>query len=248
MQLYLLRHAQSENNARWDSNPGEIHRYSDIPLTELGREQACLTAEHLAQVNPHSRVNKFNGDNRRGFGITHIYSSLMLRAAETAHIVAEKLDLPVYGRTDLHEWGGIYETSADGETRTGLPGPDRAYFAEYYPRLILPDDFIETGWWDSRPHEPHTDVPARALRVLKFIRKMHLHTDDHVLIVAHGGFFNMFLGTFLGLTPKRLLKNLENNHWFVNNNTSLARIDMTAEFAGLIYQNRSIHLPDHLLT
>ena len=247
MQLYLLRHAQSVNNARWETDPGEIHRYSDIPLTDLGREQARFTAEHLAHANPDSRVNKFNGDNRRGFEITHIYASLMLRAAETAHIIAARLDMPVYGRTDLHEWGGVYETDEKDEVKTGLPGPDRGYFAEHFPRLILPADFNEAGWW-NRPYEPHAEVPARVRRVLKFIRKQHLHTDDRVLIVAHGGFINMFLGYFLGLTPKRSLKNLENNHWFVTNNTALARLDMSPEFNGLIYLNRSTHLPDHLIT
>lgn len=248
MQLYLLRHAQSENNARWEANPHEVHRYSDIPLTDLGREQARLTAEHLAQTNPNSRVNKFNGDNRRGFGITHIYTSLMLRAVETAHIIAERLDMPVYGRTDLHEWGGVYETDERDEIRTGLPGSDRAFLAARFPRLIFPSDFVETGWWNNRPHEEHTEVPARARRALRFLRNTHLHTDDRVLIVAHGGFINMFLGNFLGVSSRRSVKNLENNQWFVTNNTALARIDMTPEFAGLIYLNRSTHLPDELIT
>lgn len=247
MQLYLLRHAQSVNNARWEANPNEVHRYSDIPLTDLGREQARLTAEHLAQANPDSPVNKYNADNRKGFGLTHIYASLMLRAAETAHIIAERLDMPVYGRTDLHEWGGVYETDTETDEKTGLPGPDRASFAQQFPRLILPADFNEAGWW-NRPHEPHADVPARVRRVLKFIQKRHLHTDDRVLVVTHGGFMNMFLGNFLGLTPKRILNNLENNHWIVNNNTSLARLDMSPEFAGLIYLNRSTHLPDAMIT
>ncbi|GAB4581506.1 MAG: histidine phosphatase family protein [Anaerolineales bacterium] len=247
MQLYLLRHAQSENNARWEADPSEIHRYSDIPLTPLGREQARLTAEHLAHSNPTSPVNKYNSDNRRGFGITHIYSSLMIRAAETAHIIAERLNLPVYGRTDLHEWGGVYETDEKDEVKTGLPGPDRAYFAQHFPRLILPGDFNEAGWW-NRPHELHAAVPARVRRVLKFIRTRHLQTDDRVLIVTHGGFLNMFIGSFLGLTPRRILKNLETNHWLVTNNTALARIDMTPEFAGIIYLNRSIHLPDAYIT
>ncbi|NUM48918.1 MAG: histidine phosphatase family protein [Anaerolineales bacterium] len=247
MQLYLLRHAQSVNNAQWDASPGFQYRYSDIPLTDLGRQQARATAEYLAQTRPASPVNVYNTDNRKGFGFTHIYCSLMLRATETAHLIAERLDMPIYGRTDLHEWGGVYEVEPESGTRTGLPGPDAAYFAEHFPRVILPADFNPAGWW-NRPHEPQTDVPARARRVLKFIRKQHLGTDDRVLIVTHGGFINLFLDTLLGVTPKRAIKNLANEQWFVTNNTALARIDMGENFTGLIYLNRTVHLSDDLLT
>jgi 2,3-bisphosphoglycerate-dependent phosphoglycerate mutase len=248
MQLYLLRHAQSQNNANWDANPGQPYRYSDIPLTDLGRQQARAAAEHLAQANPASPVSPFNPDNRKGFGITHIYCSLMLRATETAHLIADRLDLPIYGRTDLHEWGGVYEWDVDNDQRLGLPGPNRAYYAEHYPRVILPADFHPEGWWNNRPHEPHTEVPARARRVLKFIRQRHLKTDDRVLLVTHGGFINLFLDTLLGVTPQRAIKNLSNEQWFVTHNTGLARIDMGENFTGLLYLNRTVHLPDELLS
>lgn len=248
MQLYLLRHAQSENNANWDANPGASYRYSDIPLTETGRRQALAAAEHFAQSNPDARVNVFNSDNRKGFGFTHIYTSLMLRATETAHIIADRLDMPIYGRTDLHEWGGVYEVEIESGIRTGLLGPDPAFYAEHYPRLVLPDDFHPTGWWNNRPYEPQTEVPARSRRVLKFLRKKHGHTDDRVLVVTHGGFINIFLDHLLGVTPKRGLKNLENEQWFVTNNTGLARIDFDRNFVGLIYLNRIKHLPDELIT
>ena len=247
MQLYLLRHAQSENNARWEANPGEPFRYSDIPLTELGRQQARAVAEHFAQSNLDSPVNQYNADNRKGFDLTHIYTSLMCRAAETAHIIAEQLDMALYGRTDLHEWGGVYEWDVENDEKIGMPGPDRAFFTEHFPRLVLPDDFDNAGWW-NRPHEPHADVPARVRRVLKFLRTKHGKTDDRVLVVTHGGFLNFFLGNFLGLTPKRALKNLDKNQWFVTNNAGLARIDMSQDFAGLVYLNRSTHLPDALIT
>lgn len=247
MQLYLLRHAQSVNNANWDAAPGSKFRFSDIPLTDLGREQAHAAAEHFAQTNPDSPVNAYNSDNRRGFGFTHIYCSLMRRATETAHIIAERLGLPIYGRTDMHEWGGVYEVDLETGDRTGLPGPDRAYYAEHFPRVILPDDFNEAGWW-NRPHEPQPEVPARARRVLKFLRKKHLGTKDRVLVVTHGGFTNLFLDVLIGVSAKRALKNLANEQWFVNHNTGLTRIDMGENYTGLIYLNRSTHLPDHLIT
>ena len=44
MELYIIRHAQSSNNALAD----ERERVCDPHLTELGRQQAELLAAHLA--------------------------------------------------------------------------------------------------------------------------------------------------------------------------------------------------------
>lgn len=247
MQLYLLRHAQSESNARWDTNPGESFHYSDPGLTALGRQQAVAVAEHLAHCHPDSPANSFDPGNRKGFGLTHIYTSLMSRAVQTAYAVAEKLDLPLYGRTDLHEWGGVYEWDVEKDEHIGLPGRDRAFFTEHFPRLILPDDFNDAGWW-NRPHEPRADVPSRARRVLRFLRTRHGNEEDRVLVVTHGGFLNFFFGQVLHITPKQSQKNLENNTWLVINNTGLSRIALGKEFTGLVYLNRLKHLPDELIT
>jgi 2,3-bisphosphoglycerate-dependent phosphoglycerate mutase len=216
-------------------------------LTEIGHQQAAAVAEHLAQQRLNSPVNQYNSDNRKGFGITHIYSSLMCRAVQTAHTIAEKLGLPIFGRTDLHEWGGIYEWDLEREDRVGLPGRERTYFEEYFPRLNLPTDFNDSGWW-NRPHEPHADVPARVRRVFRFLRSTHRNSDDRVLVVTHGGFLNYFLGHVLGLSPKQSQKNLDKNKWLVTNNTAIARIDIKPEFTGIIYINRTLHLPDDLIT
>jgi broad specificity phosphatase PhoE len=45
MELYLIRHGQSTNNAAQD--PWTTNRVADPPLTELGRQQAQSTAESL---------------------------------------------------------------------------------------------------------------------------------------------------------------------------------------------------------
>ena len=44
MQLYIIRHAQSVNNALDDQR----YRVSDPLLTEVGHRQAAMLAEHLA--------------------------------------------------------------------------------------------------------------------------------------------------------------------------------------------------------
>src|SRR5215207_2719745 len=75
MELYFIRHGQSQNNANWE-NP----QYTESPdpaLTELGTEQACYLAEFFKEAQPLVNEKVWNIQNRFGFGLTHIYSSLM---------------------------------------------------------------------------------------------------------------------------------------------------------------------------
>lgn len=71
--LYLVRHGQSAGNAE-----GRFGGHSPTPLSELGKKQAEITANALA-------------DER----IEAIYSSDLLRAVQTAEPLAELLDLPI---------------------------------------------------------------------------------------------------------------------------------------------------------
>ena len=69
MRLYFVRHGQSEANVQMViSNRDLFH-----PLTELGRQQAEALAQSLAEVP-----------------VAAIYSSPIVRAAQTAQIVAAR--------------------------------------------------------------------------------------------------------------------------------------------------------------
>lgn len=247
MQLYLLRHGQSESNARWAENPGESFHYPDPGLTALGKRQASAAARTLAKGKPDLHANPHDPWNRTGFDITHIYTSLMLRAVETADRIAARLDLAPQGHTRLHEWGGIYAWGGDGEEREGLPGKDRAFFEAHFPIMRLPDDFKDAGWWD-RPHEPRSDVPARARRVFRELLGRHRNTSDRVLVVSHGGFLNFLLAHIINLTPEQAQANLDANFWFMFNNTGLTRIDIGPVFCGVVYHNRTDHLTARMVT
>ena len=47
MQLYFIRHGQSENNARWMSTGSHRWRSEDPGLTEVGQQQAEILAQFL---------------------------------------------------------------------------------------------------------------------------------------------------------------------------------------------------------
>jgi 2,3-bisphosphoglycerate-dependent phosphoglycerate mutase len=247
MQLYFLRHAQSESNARWEDDPDTPFHFPDPGLTEVGRRQALAVAHALARTGPNTNGSPHDPGNRSGFGITHIYSSLMVRAVETATEIGKALDLPVRGRTDLHEWGGIFHLDVEADTRDGLPGADRTYFETGFPGLQLPTDFKDTGWWD-RPYEPRSEVPTRARKVFDSLMGTHRNTADRVLVVSHGGFLNFILGAVVNLTADQTQANLDANFWFVLNNTGLTRVDIGPVFCGVVYHNRIDHLGDELIT
>ncbi|MFP4545974.1 MAG: histidine phosphatase family protein [Methanomassiliicoccales archaeon] len=91
--LYLMRHGQTPWNRR------KVYRgRSQVPLSELGREQARSAGEHLAGLN-----------------IDRLLVSPLARATETARIVAPLLDLEpedwgLLIDPDVGEWEGMEVT------------------------------------------------------------------------------------------------------------------------------------------
>jgi len=76
MTLLFLRHGQTDWNAQ-----GLFQGRTDVPLNETGREQARAQALALVSHEPPVDV---------------IYASPLLRARETAEIVQQALEVPIY--------------------------------------------------------------------------------------------------------------------------------------------------------
>src|SRR5215216_1672565 len=170
MELYFIRHGQSANNAHW-SNPGYLEN-PDPSLTEIGMQQACHISEFLKEAQTVVDPKEWNIQNRFGFGLTHIYTSLMERAVHTAAPTARALGIPFAAWEEIHESGGIY--GRDGELKDkGLPGKSRSYFAENFPELTLPDHLNGTGWWNDRPWETEEECHLRAETFLADLLARH---------------------------------------------------------------------------
>jgi len=248
MQFYFIRHAQSENNVLWERTGSSTGRSEDPELTEVGQQQAEFLARFLSGADSTPRlaqdtaakVHVRDVHNVAGFGITHLYSSLMVRAVATGAIIAQALHLPLVAREDLHEVGGIYRKDEETEERIGQAGNNRAYFEAHYPDLVLPGSVGEAGWW-NRPFEELEERPLRAQRFLRDLLERHGHTDDRVAVVSHGGFYQYLMAAVLNLPSRE-------GYWFAINNAAITRMDFHEERIGLIYLNRVDFLSKELVT
>lgn len=246
MQLYFIRHGQSMNNAHW--NDSSYKESPDPALTDDGIAQAQLVADHLEKYQLVTNDTAWNPHNRQGYGITHIYTSLMERAVHTASFTAQKLGVPFAAWEEIHESGGIF--GRDGEIKLqGLPGKPRAWFEASYPELSLPTKLDGDGWW-NRPFETEEDCQLRAQRVWADLLRRHGDRDgqpeDRVIFVSHGGFFVHFLCAILNLPWRQAAHGYK--AWFLLNNCSITRIDVRKDDVTLCYLNRTDHLPAHLIT
>jgi 2,3-bisphosphoglycerate-dependent phosphoglycerate mutase len=244
MHLYFIRHAQSTNNALYASGDDKTPRVHDPGLTDLGRRQAERLADFLAEGRANgqpvlSANHAHDPQNRRGFPLTHLYCSLMVRAVSTGAPIAARLGLPLHAWMDWHEEGGLFLETEPGQYEA-RSGQGRAFFTREYPVLVLPETLGDEGW-STEGFEPYERRPERARRVLRELLERHGAGDDHVGVISHGGFYTHFLAALLDLSPPYQLH-------FAMNNAAVSRIVITPQGRYVVYQNRCEFLPAEMVT
>lgn len=166
--LYLIRHGATEANL---ARPARLQgRRHNPPLARLGVRQAEATRDFLA-IRP----------------IDHCYCSPLLRAVQTAAIVAaphglspQPLDMLTecdVGRWEGLDWQTIRTLDADG-------------FQRFHAN---PAEFGYPGG------ESFRDVHARVSPVLDDL--LCVHEGESILVVAHHVVNRTYLAGLLGLTP-----------------------------------------------
>jgi 2,3-bisphosphoglycerate-dependent phosphoglycerate mutase len=229
MELYLIRHGQSTNNALVDWT----QRVEDPLLTERGERQAVLIAAHLA-AGRHLPPAVQRADRPH---IDRLYVSPMVRAMQTAHPISESLGLVPEVWTDIHEVGGIYLDH--GERKVGYPGRTRRELAERFPRYVLPPELGEDGWW-NRDFEEHHEGHARAALVAARLLE-RAQDDARIALVSHGDFLSALLQALGRQQPGA-------GAYFAHRNTGVTHVDLTPRGVVVHYLNRYDHLDDDLVT
>ncbi len=242
LQLYFIRHGQSTNNAIMEDFGRDdylVNRVLDPDLTDIGEEQAKLAGELLAQP---LEQKGFDPHNRNGFGITHLYCSLMTRAVKTGTAISKEIGVPLVAWPEAHETGGVFDSDIqDGEpVFIGRPGKGKSYFEQEFPELIIPEDLSETGWW-NKEKEPRENYPKRARAILDRLIEEHDGKQARVGMITHGGIFARILSTLFDIQAE--------HYWFLMNNCAISRIDIHEEGRfTLMYMNKVDYLPDDLIT
>ena len=217
----------------------------DPPTTELGQRQSEILAQHLAtgstqDLIPGAAPDSARAIERKGFGITSLYCSPMLRSLQTADPIRDALGLIPQVWIDIHELGGMFLEHEEGRGSVGYPGMTRSEILAKYPNCQLPPGITEEGWWNRDREDPPT-AAGRAIRVAQDLVAMS-DTEDRLAIISHG--------TFINILFKALLDQLPGSHiYYRHNNTGISRISIqkgrTTEVLSL---NRLDHLPSGMVS
>lgn len=243
MRLYLLRHAQSVNNALYLNDPDnfENDRESDPSLTETGFKQAEYVAQHLAEA--------IDSPNEKDpFSITHVYCSPMQRTLLTAQPIAQKLNTVPEVWRDIHEIGGVFEFDTNGHI-VGGTGMKRQQIIERFGYTVPETAVTDQGWWQpEQGSEKVADFLSRAVRVALQLRDRK-DSDERLVLVSHGAFLDALVKALLNQIPTH-----PNQLFYAHYNAALTRIDFGGEDGWktddlrLHYLNRVEHLPPDIRT
>jgi len=162
--ITLLRHGESVGNAesRWQGQ-------ADYPLTDTGRAQARALAQRWKSENA-----KFD----------LILASPLVRALETAEIVAQALNVevesdPLWLERDNGEFAGLTPSEAR------LKIPPLPFYTPY--------DFVGgdgEGDWEL------------FLRAGQALHSLLRRSPARYLVVTHGGLLNQFMHAIIGVVPQ----------------------------------------------
>jgi len=149
--LILVRHGESTAN-----RDRCFTITDDVPLTELGRQQARETALRIA----------------KRFEPARVISSTFARARQTAEIIAAELGLETEVVADLHERNFGCLKGQPYEAFTELVLRDPSY------------DAAKDWLWRPDGGESQEDVRNRVVAVIEQVRARHLEQD--IVVVSHG--------------------------------------------------------------
>jgi 2,3-bisphosphoglycerate-dependent phosphoglycerate mutase len=219
MQLYLIRHAESQNNARPPQN-----RVEDPTITSVGH----LQAEYLANWIQSLRFD-------------HLITSPFIRTLQTTRYITDVTDHDVHVWHDVFERGGCFRGFGPDATEGG-PGLGRSAVIDHFPamRCVADESISEQGWWVGRLRETNEEHPIRARSVVERIQRTFGETEDVALMIIHAQFQRELLKH---LVPSANVLDLG----FIKN-CSVTKLNNDGGSWQLDWFNSITHMPARLIT
>jgi len=173
MRLYLIRHAESENNAK-----PEAERVEDPAITTRGHLQADCLGRWLQTLS-----------------IDCLLTSPFRRTLQTTRYATDRTGQSAEIWTDVFERGGCYR--GWGNNIQGGIGCNRDQIIEHLPGAMVPAGIDTEGWWNGRPPESDAAALTRAQQVTqKFVDRFG-NSNDSVVAIIHAEFKRHLLAEML---------------------------------------------------
>lgn len=219
MRLFLIRHAESENNAR-----PPYERVDDPSITAVGR----LQAEALAQWT-------------KSLSIDVLITSPFRRSLQTGRIVkdaAQPRHVMVWH--DVFEQGGCYAGHSDLGTQ-GRPGLGIRSILNELPAAVIDETIAEDGWWGGKPKETDEDAELRAAGVIRRLVEVFGQCDRNIVAILHADFIRTLLAQMLHPLA-------DATQFGPLRNTGISKVDFEDGHWRLDWFNSVTHLPVRLIT
>lgn len=198
--IYIARHGETEYNRR-----GRLQgRGIDIPLNKTGRLQAKAIADALKDA-----------------AIDHIISSSLMRAMETAEIIAWSLRMQYNSYPELDEMNfGRFEGRSTTEIEQEL-------------------DHIHQTWREGNTEMAMEEGESPAGVLKRVLPRLHSvlekHRDTTILFVLHGRLIRILLSELLGY-------GLSEMHRIEHSNGALYHLKETEGNFEAVYLHKTDHL------
>jgi len=173
MNIYLARHGQNEDNVN-----GILNGHRDLPLTDLGREQAREAGKLIAE---------------HGLRFDSVYASPLSRALETAQIIAEVASTPAPVVHPLLIERNFGVMSGEPVSRI---------------KELCAPDIIETNtityFLSPEGAETFPELIARAQALFTELASKHCESQN-ILLVGHGDMGKMIYAAYYNLPWEQVL-------------------------------------------
>ncbi len=205
--LYLIRHGQSDFDWAGERWTSARGDQWNPPLSDTGREQAALLAKRLLVM----QLEPFR-----------VYSSPLRRAAETAETFARASGTEVAFDDELVE---AHIGGWEGKPFEEIMETDPAIVQHIRQQRAI---------WHRAPGAEHAErFRARVRGAVDGL--LSKHPDENLLLFAHGGVINAYVGEVLGVQQEM---------FFLPENTSLNTLDVDGDVRSVRFLNDVLHLTD----